>query len=526
MWFRVRNASSARSVAPFVWAGALLAVSLVDVSRAEPLAPAAPEPHADPEAADLNAPLDPEPHHLRTLGEMALGLGGFAVGYWSLQATQQPDWDYPSVSGRFDGSAWRFDNNQLIINFWLHPLAGGEMYALSRANHHGPLASAGYSTLSSFLWEFVFEYRELVSVNDLLATSFPGIAVGEFLHKLGLYLDSAERPSTGLRVAQWVLTPGHQYDRLVDGRVGSDDLPRDDLGLRRDIWHDFDVRSTFGAGVDPDGGEYPAFGLGFRGSLVSLPGYRRPGHRGAGFTSADFASLAFQTEASEHGPGLHMSSEVILAGYHAQDLWLAPGRRDPSGRMALTGSTFTTGMALAYTYLESHRNDFPELLGAFHMPGLRVAGSARSRVGSAELGIRATPDFVGVGAFGYEQWQAAHRRERGKHILRNQGYHYAWGGSGVVEAEVTLGPLELDGSLFLGRWRSQEGLNRWQERISLDVAAGTNLVWYRASARVRPGRLPLTVGANLELRRWSTFIGEVERDERSLVRGVEARFRF
>jgi hypothetical protein len=278
--------------------------------------------------------------------------------------------------------------------------------------------------------------------------------------------------------------------------------------------------------VTDDGEEYAAFAGGFRGALASLPGYRKPRRLATGFASADFATLSLLAEASEHGPVVQMTSEALLAGYHSQDLWLSQGRRDWLDRPALTGSTFTSGVSLAYTYLESHRSGFPELLGAFHMPGLRVATRAESWLGSAALGVRANPDFVGVGAYGYDEWQASHPGELGKHVLRNQGYHYAWGGSGVVEAEVTIGPLELDGSLFLGRWRSQQGLNRWQERITLDVPAGTDLVWYRGAARVRPGRWPLSVGALLELRRWNTSIGEVERAQQSLLRGAELRFRF
>lgn len=516
MWYRVRNGNSARSAAAFSVAALSGALVTGPAFASEPATVSAPESgEASPE---------PEPHHLRTLGEMAFGLGGFAAGYWLLQATQQPDWDYPSVSGRFDGSAWRFDNNQLIINYWLHPLAGGEMYALARANHHGPLVSLGYSTLSSFLWEFVFEYRELVSVNDMIATSFPGMAIGEFLHKLGLYLDSAERPGLGLRAAQWTLTPGHQFDRVVDGRTDRGPIERDALGLRADIWHDFDVRASFGAGVDAEGSEYPAFGTGFRGALVSLPGYGKPRPLSTGFARADFATLTLHAEGSSHGPGLHMTSETLLAGYHLQDL--RPSGAGGNPRASSVGSMLTAGASLGYTYLESHQNGFPELLGAFHMAGVRVASTARSRLGAASLGVRVNPDFVGVGAFGYEQWQAAHPGELGKHILRNQGYHYAWGGSGLIEAEAAIGPLELDGAVFLGRWRSQEGLNRWQERITVDVPAGTDLVWYRASARVRPGRWPVSIGAGLQLRRWNTFIGEVVRHERSLVRGVEASFRF
>jgi hypothetical protein len=469
--------------------------------------------------------LDPEPHHLRTLGGLALGLGGFAAGYWTLQATQQPDWDYPSVGGRFDGSAWRFDNNQLIINYWLHPLAGAEMYALARANHHDPLTAAAYSTLGSFVWEFVFEYRELVSLNDVLATSFPGIPIGEFLHKLGVYMDSARAPSFGMKVAQWTLAPGHQYDRFTHGASPPEVAERDALGLRADIWHDFGVRGGVAISRAADRTELGFGYAAFEGRLVSLSGYRKPGTLSRSFGSLDFTSLELGVEASREGPGLSMGGETLLVGWYGQRL--APRSRSAGERApAFSGTSAVAGLALGYSYLESYQGGFPELFGAFHMPGARLEARAESAIGHATLGLRVTPDFVGVGAYGYDTWQALHPGELGKHILRNQGYYYGFGGSGSMNAEARLGPLLLRGDVFLGRYRSTEGLNRWQERITVDVPAGTDFLSYRASAHVRPGSLPLSVGASLELRRWNTFIGEVTESREALIRGAELQVRF
>lgn len=514
------------SVSAAIGCGLCLGTGELEAQPVEPRssAPARVETNSGlPEASEV-----PDAHHLRTLGGIAFGLTGMAIGYWTLQATQQADWDYPSLGGRFDGSAWRFDNNQLIINYWLHPLAGAEMYAIARANHHDPLTAAAYSTLGTFLWEFGFEYRELVSVNDMLATSFPGIPVGEFMHKLGVYLDSAENPSTGLEVARWALTPGHRFDRFVDDAPPPYFAARDRYGLRADIWHDFRVQgaAAFGRTSD-DATERPSAKSGFEGRLVSLPGYRRPGSVSRFFHSLDFAALTLAAEASAEGPGLEMAAETLVAGWYGQNLDSTRSRKSgASGERTLSGTSAALGVVLAYSYLESYASGFPELFGAFHMPGAKLEGRAESWLGEASLGLRVTPDFVGVGAYGYEDWQALHPGELGKHILRNQGYFYGFGGSGLLRAAATLGPLELDGDVFFGSYRSSEGLNRWQERITLDVPATSDFLRYRGSAAIRLGRLPLSVGANLELRRWNTSIGEVKRAREVVHRGVELEFRF
>src|SRR6187399_260705 len=135
-----------------------------------------------------------EPHHGRSWLEMMAGLGVGAVSYWLMQDRNVADWDNPTPEERFNGSAWRLDNNSLGVNFIAHPFTGGFAYSVARANHHGVLTSFAYASMFSFIWEFVLEFKEKVSVNDLIVTSPTGVPIGEFFYKLGLYLDSAAEP--------------------------------------------------------------------------------------------------------------------------------------------------------------------------------------------------------------------------------------------------------------------------------------------------------------------------------------------
>ena len=48
-----------------------------------------------------------------------------------------------------------------------------------------------YGVGTSVAWEFTVEFRESVSINDVILTSAAGTVIGEYLHWLGRYFDSA-----------------------------------------------------------------------------------------------------------------------------------------------------------------------------------------------------------------------------------------------------------------------------------------------------------------------------------------------
>jgi hypothetical protein len=464
-----------------------------------PVARAAGADDAEPSADELPA------HTLRTTAMLGVMLGGFSAGYWLSRRTKVEGWDFFDFGERLDKDAWKFDNNGLVVNFLLHPLSGAATYAIARANHHGPLASAGFSMASSYLWESVFEYRSKVSLNDMIVTAPGGLALGEFLHQLGLYLDTAAEPGVGMGSLQWSVSPFVQFDRVLDGRDHAAAAERDALGLTRAIWHEFSLAGSVGASSEAGrlaagDGTYARVDGSIRARLATIPGYLRPGRFERWFYNFDVTAFDVGFEDSRYGVGLLAVSDGLLAGYHFQDI---------SGTTrARRGVAVTTGASLGFDYLDSRASTFREQLGAFHLPGPALDWHVRSGAFRGSLRVRAHPDFAGVSGMSYDEWSLMHPRERGKYILRNMGYYYAWGGSGSLGLDLEAGPFRAQGDLYYGRYRSEEGLGRWQERVTLDAPAGTQVVLLRASLDVRPPGSPIAVGAQSSARCWESWVGE------------------
>ncbi|HEV8246857.1 MAG TPA: DUF3943 domain-containing protein [Polyangiaceae bacterium] len=474
-----------------------------------------------------------EPHHARSLVEMGAGLALGSVLYWAMMNRNIADWDNPTPQERFDGRAWRLDNNSLAINFIAHPLMGGAAYSFARANHHGPLVSFGYSFLTSFLWEFVLEFKEKVSVNDVIVTPTTGVPIGEFFYKLGLYLGSAERPNTGMRIAQWSLGTGVSLDRALDQRRPLQLSSRDALGLSTAIWHEFELDYAFAQVSSAGSPDYARYQAAARGRLVTLRGYLRPGTFGRSFQRAEISDFAIASEVSRHGAGLSMDADTLLAGYHVQDF--------AGSERALRGYAATFGASLAYSYLRSKANDYSafrqaaaqpepalsyhvptdaEQFSAVHLPGPALDWQVRAPALALFIAARAHPDFAALGAPSFYDWAAANPQEKAKHILHRQGYFYGWGASAGLSGRLELGPLRLAAQIFHGRYRSQDGLDRHIEQLTVDVPAEGQVLFYSASLGIKPPLLPFSLGADWGVREWQSTVGGYARKARSTHRGL------
>lgn len=416
------------------------------------------------------------PHYLRAAAEEALALGAGTAWYWIDRERQVADWDYPSWKQRFTFEAWRFDNNPFGINFAWHAFNGGGFHVLARSNDLGLGASLGYGFASSMAWEFLFEFREKISVNDTIVTPGAGVAIGEFVHWLGRYVQG------GPGWARWTLGFWHTAHDTLDDRGPRDlGVARDNLGLRADIWHRF--RLGYAAGRAS--GDVTTHRVGVEGRLVAIPGYLRPGRFARWFFDGNVTALSLEVTGAD-GSGVDLHADTTVLGYYQQ--------RIPRG--AGFGSALMIGTNLAYQYRRETVGDWQDRLGLMHLPGLAIDAHGRwSRVGAA-LRLRLSPDFAGIHAPLNDQWNAAHPGEVGKTILRKQGYYFGWGYSARAELELELPRFRAGASLMAGRYDSQEGLDRNQEGVETDVELDDTVIDQDAWLRVHP----LGTGAHLELR--------------------------
>ena len=143
-----------------------------------------------------------------------------------------------------DGMVW--DNDLFATNMFAHPYHGNLYFNAARTNGLTFWESAPYALGGSLMWEF-FGETEPPAINDVIATSMGGMAIGEMTHRLSLtFLDDRTHGfSRFLReAAATILNPIQGLHRIISG---------DAWRVRRDHYryHDYekspiDVSATLG----------------------------------------------------------------------------------------------------------------------------------------------------------------------------------------------------------------------------------------------------------------------------------------
>ena len=116
-----------------------------------------------------------------------------------------------------DGMVW--DNDYFITNMFMHPYHGNLYFNAARTNGLTFWESAPYALGGSLMWEFLGE-TEPPAINDVIATSCGGMAIGEMTHRLSLtVLDDRDfGTSRFLReAAAAIINPIQGLHRIISG---------------------------------------------------------------------------------------------------------------------------------------------------------------------------------------------------------------------------------------------------------------------------------------------------------------------
>ena len=116
-----------------------------------------------------------------------------------------------------DGIVW--DNDFFITNLFAHPYHGNLYFNAARTNGLSFWESAPYALGGSLMWEFLGE-TEPPAINDVIATSCGGMAIGEMTHRLSLtVLDDRDHGfSRFLReAAATIANPIQGLHRIISG---------------------------------------------------------------------------------------------------------------------------------------------------------------------------------------------------------------------------------------------------------------------------------------------------------------------
>jgi endonuclease/exonuclease/phosphatase family metal-dependent hydrolase len=402
------------------------------------------------------------PQVAKAIASNAALLGFELFLYWYDPNQNSVDWQYPNLGKKFTSNELvRFDDNKQFTNFTLHPIAGGAHYGMTRLSGMNVPVSFGAAAISSALYEFVFEWLEVVSINDLIVTPIAGAAVGETFFQLGNYLNSeVDRPRTldetvgagefGRNMAQVTVGLPRKANDAGDTPRPLPRVADDSLGYSSAYWHDFRLSAGQSLITNDLGDVGQAFVLRERTELIAMPGLLRTGYFSVGFHGGNFTSTDVKLAISGRLREADMTFDTHLFGYLHQDIAVRDG--------GLHGQTVEIGGRVALHYKESWYFDRHDYFGIVHILGpatnfWTIDGPLRLR-----LGGDIAPDFASIAPPSYEEWVARYGSIGTKSSLLLHGYYNAWGVSTGVTAAASMSGFTLQAMGRIGHYESIDGL--------------------------------------------------------------------
>jgi hypothetical protein len=380
-----------------------------------------------------------EKHYVRVLLEEA-ALAGLGLGYYYVkQRENSVDWalgyDWPSFREKLSCRACGFDDNYFDTNFITHPAAGLLYYLAARGNRLSPYESLGVAFGMSTLWEYVGEFRERVSINDMLVTPISGSVLGESTTQLGAFFDRS--CSSGLnRLLGSVFGPSRSAQDAIDGVEPRRDRACDSRGFTTSGDHRFQLwtgaASVLGEGNARAATEARA---GVRTSITNLDSV--PGAGGwlafsDGNVSELDARVAFTPDALSD---LRVGARVAPAGIRY---------RSSHGARASEELLFAV---LAGTEYGVHRRAGSagplDHVFFIEFPASLLTYRLRRRGVTLAVSLETGATFAGVGTYALADYRARHSDGALPTVARRQDYSDALGLAVAPRALLSLSGAEL-----------------------------------------------------------------------------------
>ncbi len=399
---------------------------------------------------------------------------------WELQ------WDWPSWRMKLlSTDALRFDTNAFYTNAVRHPFAGVIHYQIGRANGFGAAGATAISLITAVAWEYLVEYPEYVSVNDIVMNTAAGLSVGEPLLQIGRYARLERHGPYG----DWVgssLTPIDRLHAWLDG------------GDRRAAgsWHRVELALGAGASRFGDGEGRQELEVAGDVELVTQPDYLRDGAgsswAGPGSWNRIAAGARLGEATGTDVPAIQFRSQTLVAGRFYRDLRDVPG--------GVSGETLLVGVGSAFRYDRRTLAGETDRLAIAHLGGPQLELVIHRGPVSLRWETAAYGDFAMVDAMVFSAMPLPQDPPLTS-SLRAQGYYFGAGLTGTTRLRLTAPIGDADLEVRAHQFWSIDGLDR-QELNGDTRVDPEGLVDRRLAARLllqtRPTRSSLTLGTLLE----------------------------
>lgn len=330
------------------------------------------------------------------------------IYYWRTVDDQKEDWeldwDWPTWKRKlFSTDFLVLDTNRFEPNGLRHPLVGALTYQIGRANGLGPLGATIMNFAASWVWEYIVEFREQVSFNDIVENTTSGLVIGEPLFQIGL---------------------------LADGRAASP--LRRLLGLATSPFHR--TQKELALSTLRDDPQTPARLDGTVGLLGSTRTGRWVGELQTGLDVEVMVDRSFATW-NRLALDLRIATDGLVgARFESSTTYVLRTYADDEDAAGF-GSATLVGIAGGYEYADRDLLGRRDRWATLALAGPRIAWRWRGTGARVALEAGATGDLGMVEAFAFPPGTL----EEGSGVLRLRGYYYAGGATAYARGRVAVG---------------------------------------------------------------------------------------
>ena len=441
----------------------------------------------------------------RALVESLAFMSVSAALYWWRWGLWAEDWQYSFTWEEqklrfFTFEATKFDSNSFMTNF-SHGPNGAIFYNFARTNRLSVVESSLYALITSLFWEYVIEYKEIVSINDNLFNTFLGFSMGEPLFQLGHYL--SHQRETASRILGIIFNPVLALNNWLSGKKGK--LKDDSLTISQ---HDGTLifGPIHGHGQS-DISRFDHLNMGFQGRLVSIPGYGTPGKSrlklNNPFMSEIFADINLGTKEIEE---FNIVTKATLLGYFTKNI--KPTRAQLKGIQFFWGlgsafdmfrrksnapyDTITSGSSQSERIEVTRPTEFSDKWAIINMLGPLFEFSAFLGSASLQLRLEAYFDFALINSLALSKYSDQNYLGGIKSTLSQYGYYYGYGFTALSSLDIRNDPFTLQAKLKYHQLESIEGLDRFQDFVSDDFHLADSRLLGDLSLSYRFHRTPIS----------------------------------
>ncbi len=441
----------------------------------------------------------------RAIVECASGMAFSQANYWIKYSNWIEDWQYKLTWADqkkriflLDGQ--KFDSNPFQTN-WTHAFSGAMYYNVARTNGLNLFESSVFTTLTSLYWEFIVEWREVISVNDNIFTSFGGIGIGESFFQLGSYFNG----KTGIvnNIAGIISNPVMAINRWLDREKNI----RYSVPDKRDM--SFFIGSFFLMEDRSEPSKDRNMFLGFNSSLTYLPKITNKGILKKDLKDTVISEFYFELEFKDR-------SIDEISGY-TRNVYFAKYKHNihDFSENYIKGYSFLYGLSsgfeffkeksiseydstLLYKYIDESiyvetPTEFTDKLAIIKIIGPYTEFSYYFGKSKIQFMNTLSLDFGLINAFALNKYSETEDISYTKSTLYNYGYYYGLGFTFDSRLSFSYGRFKTNFEYKYQNYNSIEGIDRYQDKIRNDFNITDSVSTFKFDTGYRMKILPIGI---------------------------------